>query len=208
MKRAICFMVLFGGLLFTACTKDNFIHTGTSKGRFEGSLMEYMEAHPYDWSYMVEFVRHSGEDMVQLFEGKDPEHKEITFLGITNHSIRRYLLTEGKTIADLDPEWCRGIILQHVIDRKIYRKDVVPGEPSEYETLGTGGTIYTTLAGTQVWIYTIIPEAGGVTENTARPIYLNFLKSNEKCNVASGDVEPDNCVVHALEYAFTLGQEE
>ena len=52
-------MVLFGGLLFTACTKDNFIHTGTSKGRFEGSLMEYMEAHPYDWSYMVEFVRHS-----------------------------------------------------------------------------------------------------------------------------------------------------
>ena len=107
MKRAICFMVLFGGLLFTACTKDNFIHTGTSKGRFEGSLMEYMEAHPYDWSYMVEFVRHSGEDMVQLFEGKDPEHKEITFLGITNHSIRRYLLTEGKTIADLDPEWCR-----------------------------------------------------------------------------------------------------
>ena len=208
MKRAICFMVLFGGLLFTACTKDNFIHTGTSKGRFEGSLMEYMEAHPYDWSYMVEFVRHSGEDMVQLFEGKDPEHKEISFLGITNHSIRRYLLTEGKTIADLDPEWCRGIILQHVIDGKIYRKDVVPGEPSEYETLGTGGTIYTTLAGTQVWIYTIIPEAGGVTENTARPIYLNFLKSNEKCNVASGDIEPDNCVVHALEYAFTLGQEE
>ena len=41
-------MVLFGGLLFTACTKDNFIHTGTSKGRFEGSLMEYMEAHPYE----------------------------------------------------------------------------------------------------------------------------------------------------------------
>ena len=50
------------------------------------------------------------EDMVQLFEGKDPEHKEITFLGITNHSIRRYLLTEGKTIADLDPEWCRDIL--------------------------------------------------------------------------------------------------
>lgn len=115
-------MVLFGGLLFTACTKDNFIHTGTSKGRFEGSLMEYMEAHPYDWSYMVEFVRHSGEDMVQLFEGKDPEHKEITFLGITNHSIRRYLLTEGKTIADLDRNgvvglFCNMLLMVNIQER-------------------------------------------------------------------------------------------
>ena len=55
--------------------------------------------------------------MVRLFEGKDPAHKEITFFGITNHSIRRHLLEFGhKRVSDLDPEWCREMLLRHVID--------------------------------------------------------------------------------------------
>ena len=192
---------------FSACTKDNFVSTGVSNGRFDGSLMEYMEAHPYDWSLMVDFVRHAGEDMVQLFEGKDPAHEEITFFGITNHSIRRYLLENETTIEELDPEWCRNIIRQHVVDGKIYRKDVKYGKPGDYETVGSGGDIYTTLAGTKIWVFTLRPDEG-VVENSARPISVNFMQASLQYNIASGDIEPDHCLVHALEYYFTLGKEE
>ena len=76
------------------CTKDQFIKSGLSNGRFDGSLLEYMEApgHSYDWDSTALMVRHAGEKMVRLFEGQDPDHPEITFLGPTNHSIRRYML--------------------------------------------------------------------------------------------------------------------
>ena len=91
--------------------------------------------------------------MVRLFEGKDPAHKEITFFGITNHSIRRHLLEFGhKRVSDLDPEWCREMLLRHVIDGKLYRKDIPYGEPTTYGSPGTGGSYLTTLAGTQICI--------------------------------------------------------
>lgn len=65
------------------CTKNNFIDTGISNGRHEGkSLLEYMETDSYNWDSTILLVRHAGEDMVRLFEGQDPNHKEITFFGL------------------------------------------------------------------------------------------------------------------------------
>ena len=194
----------------TACTVDNYIDTGVSNGRHEGeSLLEYMEGDSYNWDSCVVMVRHAGEDMVQLFEGKDPEHKEITFFGITNHSIRRYLLTNNiQKVTDLDAEWCRSILLQHIIDGKLYRKDIPEGVPGEFGTAGEGGITVTTLAGTQIWVYVVVQENNGIVQNAAKSIYVNFRKTNQEFAIASGDIEPDNCIVHALEYRFTPGDEE
>lgn len=97
----VCFVVAMG-----ACTEDNFIKTGLHNGRFDGSLLEYLKApgHSYDWDSTARLVEQAGPGMVRLFEGKDPEHPEITFLGPTNHSIRRYMLFAGyERIADMDP---------------------------------------------------------------------------------------------------------
>lgn len=192
-----------------SCTKDNYIDTGISKSRFDGNMLEYMESHSYDWDSTVVMIRHAGADMVTLFEGREPGHEEITFLGITNHSIRRYLLMNGiNSVRDLDPEWCRSILLQHVIDRKLYRKDIPEGKLGDFGTVGEGGVVVNTLAGTQVWMYVVLQEANGIKEHAARPIFLNFMRANKNFNIASGDIEPDNGLVHALEYKFTLGDEE
>ena len=208
MRHTILIMIV--GLLAVGCTKNNFIDTGISDGRHEGkSLLEYMEAQPYDWSMTVEMVRHAGDDMVQLFEGKDEAHPEITFIGITNHSIRRYLLQNDiESVSDLDADWCRSILLQHIFDGKLYRKDIPAGQPGDYGTVGTGGITRTTLAGTEVWLYVLVEESGGIVENAAKSIHVNFLRTNALFTIASGDIEPDNCLVHALEYKFTLGDEE
>ena len=209
MKRCIFVgvMLLIG---MTSCTKDNYIDTGISKARFDGNMLEYMEAHSYDWDSTALMIRHAGADMVALFEGKDPQHAEITFLGITNHSIRRYLLMNGmKSVKELDAEWCRSILLRHVFDKKLYRKDIPEGKPGDFGTIGEGGVTVETLAGSKVWLYVVIEENSGIKENAAHPISLKFVGSGgDNIEVASGVIEPDNGLVHALEYKFTLGDEE
>ena len=99
-------------------------------------------------------------------------------------------------------------MLQHVIDRKLYRKDIPEGKLGDFGTVGEGGVVVNTLAGTQVWMYVVLQEANGIKEHAARPIFLNFMRANKNFNIASGDIEPDNGLVHALEYKFTLGDEE
>lgn len=208
--KGLVYLSIIVALMVVGCTKNNYIDTGISDGRHEGkSLLEYMEAHPYDWDSTVLMVRHAGEEMVRLFEGQDPDHKEITFFGLTNHSIRRYLLENGlKQVADLDAEWCRSILLKHIVDGKIYRKDMPEGKLGDFGTVGTGGTTLTTLAGTSLWVYVDVEETTYAEEAGARHIFMNFMNVNRVFGVASGDIEPDNCIVHALEYKFTLGDEE
>ncbi len=208
--RKVMYIIIAASLLAVGCTKNNFIDTGVSDGRHEGkSLLEYMEAHSYDWDSTVMMVRHAGVEIMQLFEGKDEAHPEITFFGLTNHSIRRYLLTNNiKRVSDLDPAWCRSVLLKHVVDGKIYRKDIPAGKPGDYGTRGTGGEGLKNLAGEDVWTYVFVEEKQGVVDNAPKAIYVNFLKAGKgNFRVASGDIEPDNCVVHALEYKFTLGDE-
>ena len=201
-------LIIFAGA--TSCTKDNFYYSGISDGRHEGkNMLEYMQAHPYDWDSTRVMIHHAGDDMVKLFEGKDERHKEFTFFGMTNHSIRRYLLQHNlKQVSDLDAEWCRTILLKHLIDGKLYRKEIPAGEPGLYETVGTGGTTLTTLAGTKIWTYVGVEEKNGVVQHASRPIYIRFEESGRLLQVVSGDIEPDNCLVHALDYRFTIGEEE
>ena len=204
------YMMFFALIVFSACTKDNFVYTGISIGRHEGkNMLEYMETDSYDWDSTLLMIRHAGVETVQLFEGKDSEHPEITFFGITNHSIRRYMLENGiERVTDFDPSWCRSILLKHVVDGKHYRKDIPEGKPGSYGTVGTGGMTLTALDGTEIWVYTTVDEESGIKENAARHIFINYTNVNIQVPVASGDIEPDNCIVHALAYSYTLGEEE
>ena len=96
-------------------------------------------------------MEQAGPEVVRLFEGKDPEHSEITFLGPTNHSIRRYMLdNEIERISDMDPEECKYLILQCVLDGKIYRDDVPRGKYDDC-------LLYTSCFGRITLGYVIMP---------------------------------------------------
>lgn len=68
--KFIAIIVLLCGL--GACTKNNFIDTGICNGRFDGSLLEYLEApaNSYNWDSTALMVYRAGDDVVRLFEGK------------------------------------------------------------------------------------------------------------------------------------------
>ncbi|WP_018338178.1 fasciclin domain-containing protein [Butyricimonas synergistica] len=195
--------------LVMGCTKDNFIATGVSDGRHDCSLLEYMMKHSYDWDSTVVMVRHA--ELTSLFENNELDghkYEGLTFFGPTNHSIRRYLMEQKKAqVTDLDPNMCRTLLLRCMIGKKYYMDDFKAGEHTTgYVIVGEGGDRYTTLAGTECWIYTVAANYNGVPYMGAKSIYIKMLDviNQNKMEIASGNIEPNGCVVHALEYKFTI----
>ncbi len=200
----VCLVLGMGG-----CVQDNFIKSGLHNGRFDGSLLEYLKApgHSYDWDSTARLVEQAGPDMVRLFEGKDTEHPEITFLGPTNHSIRRYMLENDiERISDMEPDVCKDLLLQCIIDGKLYRDDVPRGKYDEDEAMpGEGGKYYPTLSGSTVWLYTHQQTLQGIPDVGAVSLGVYSQSAFRDFSIASSNIEPDHCVVHSLSYNFTLG---
>lgn len=198
----VCLLAMLIG-----CTQDNFINTGISNGRHDCSLLEYMKRHPYDWDSTVVMVKHAG--LESLFENNelDGKHYEgITFFGVTNHSIRRYLLENGlDQVTDLRADMCRKVLLRCIVEGKIYRDDIPRGkESSGLSVTGEGGTTLTTIDGSKIWIYSFADSYGGVAGIGAVSLYGVILNSSREFQIASADIEPNNCVVHSFEYAVTI----
>lgn len=194
-------------LLSVGCTKNNYIDTGVSNGRHDCSLLEYMEKHSYDWDSTVLMVRYAGLESLFQDNNLDGKHYEnITFFGITNHSIRRYLYEQGlERVTDLKAAMCREILLRCIIEGKYYREDFVAGkESSDMALVGEGGATYVTLGESKIWIYKYADHYMGIPEMGAVKIGGTILDSGKTFTVASADIEPNNCVVHALEYGITI----
>lgn len=207
MKKIVYMGILAGMLLllFGSCSKDNFIKTGLSNGKYDGNMLEYMRApgHSYDWDSTVLLIERAG--LVDLFEGKT--YEQITFFGPTNHSIRRWMIRKAYTrIQDLDPTLCREILLRHVIVGKYMREEIPLGKGSVdvNNPIGEGGAVFTTLEGNRIWAYTFRDAWNKVPETGALSLYMTSVDKKKKINIASTDIEPNNGVVHSLHYDFTL----
>lgn len=188
-------------VIMTSCTKDEFTKTGISNGRFDGNMLEYMRAHSYDWDSTVLMVEQAG--LQSIFEGSE----KITFLGPTNHSIRRYMLQNGfKRVQDMDAGFCRTTLLRHILKGKIMREGFPRGKNIQGKIIGEGGEVYTMMGGNEIWAFTFKEEYNGVAEMGAVILHVTSIESAWRISVASCDIEPDNGVVHALGYDFTLGE--
>ena len=191
-------------LSFGSCTKDNFIETGLSKGRFDGNMLEYMHSNPYDWDSTIILIKHAG--LVSLFEGKD--YPMITFFGPTNHSIRLWMIQNGITnLQEVDPEDCKQMLLRHVVVGKYMRDDIPRGKGAvDGGVVGTGGITYTAIGGNKIWAYTFRDQYNGVADIGAVTIKISSVDQYRKFDIASSTIEPDNGVVHSLHYNFVFGQ--
>ena len=80
----------------TGCTKYDFVETGKAQSHLDKTMWEYFQTDDYNWSGLVLLIKRAG--LEDLFQGKDAQYgSKFTFLGITNHSLRRYLYkTYGK----------------------------------------------------------------------------------------------------------------
>lgn len=196
-----------------ACTKYDFVDTGTANGIHNTTMWEYFHKDAYNWDSLIVMVRHVDRslnaevNLQELFEGKSKYQDRITFFGITNHSIRRYLLqNEYERITDIPAGECYAFILSSVLDEAVMLDHFMAGRPSTDigEVMGTGGKEYQMLSGKKLWIYTFRSDYEGVPE--AGPVQIHIVSGDtqKQTDVASSDIVTKTGIVHSLSYDFTL----
>ena len=202
-------ILLFVFSFFSCGTKYNYLDTGVSNPYFEGDMYAYLQSGSYNWDSIVKII-----DRAQLQDVF--HHDEITFMGLTNHSIRQWLIQGGKgyeagyrQVADIPETMCRAIVLSLVIDGKMLRDDIERIELNEKGEYIGGGRICKTRYGNYIWLWTKQDPYMGVDGLGPVSLSMTTLDADMKTQVAtnmiaSGDIQPYNGVVHALEYSYHL----
>lgn len=190
----------------TSCTKYDFVETGTANGIHNTTMWEYFKTDSYDWDSLMVMAQHAG--LQDVFEGTSKYGKNLTFLGITNHSIRRYILDNGyNRVTDIPVEDCRRFILNSILDERIDMDSFLPGTASTDQSvsiIGTGGKKYTALSGKILWIYTFNDPYGGVPGAGPKRIHIVSEDAQKSTTVASSNIMTETGIVHSLEYSFNL----
>ena len=91
MKSIIKAVVLSLATTFAlgSCTKYNLIETGLSNGVHETSMNGYFSTDPYNWEETQKLIKKAG--LESYFTSTATGSKGITFLGVTDLSIIRYV---------------------------------------------------------------------------------------------------------------------
>ncbi|MFR4037736.1 MAG: hypothetical protein ACLTZT_08035 [Butyricimonas faecalis] len=79
--------------LLASCEKDYQHDTGLADGYHDCSMMDYLRNDHNNWDSIVVAIKYAG--LTGIFEGTNPDYKEITFFGPTNMSIRKFFLEQG-----------------------------------------------------------------------------------------------------------------
>jgi len=207
MKKYIAIWI---GLLlaFSACD-DNYYHdSGVANGKHDCTMWEYFQTDLENWDSTMVLIEHAG--LKDVFDGTNPDYKEITFFGVTNLSINQFLfktIDDGweplyNRIEDIPVELCREMLLSHVVAGKLMKPEC------EYEVKGTltGGTTVKTLSGIELRVYRTRSSYSGIPDIGAEGLAIHAPVSGQMTTIASADIEVTNGVVHSLDYTYQFTQ--
>lgn len=205
----IALMVVLG----SSCTKYNYIDSGLANGVHDCSMWDYFHTDSYDWDSTIVMIEHAG--LKSLFDGTG-EYKEITFFGLTNHSIRGYILDNNKNLEEDDPNYlhrvtdispakCKDVLEKLVVPKRVMLKDVPRGNRvkilSEYDE--REGTTLSCVRGT-LFLWTVRDSWNNVQDVGVISLQIashNVVGAKNEL-VASTDIQTTNGIVQALNYDF------
>ncbi|PXX95386.1 hypothetical protein DF185_21960 [Marinifilum breve] len=199
------FLLTLVGIMCFSCQKQDFIDTGKANGVTGVSILEYMKTDSYNWDTTRLVIERAG--LTELFDGNDPDHEQIVFLGPTNLSILRWMLDmDYMKVSDIPVEECKSMILKHVIDGRFLKDDIPKGVKYPKE----GGEDFDTLGDNKLWLYTFTLPYGGIPDAGPTFLYVgsyNLVDGtiNVVVDIASHDIQCTNGVVHSLHYNYTFG---
>lgn len=206
MKNHIILIIIMIAYGMGGCEKNTFYDTGLANGVHDGTAWNYLQEGHGNWDSLTIMIRKAG--LVELFDGQESEHPEITVFGLTNLSIIQFLLRttneDGKqayrSVTDIPDDLCREILLSYVISGKHLRMDF------PYEVQGTleGGTVFPTLNGLDLRVYRVKGSWQDIPGIGADGIGFHFLGSGHTGHVASGDITTDNAIVHSLSTTYQM----
>ena len=217
-------IALLAFISLCSCTKYNYIDGGVASGVHDCSMWEYLEQQTVDWDSTRIMIEHAG--MKSIFDGSG-QYKDITFLGITDLSIVRYMLDHNAKVdydkehgievspedywhrvKDIPKEQCVKVLEQLIIPQRFMLKDIPQGtrlktaDGAEY--VETGGKVFTALSG-NLFIWMEPEDYAGVEDAGAKNLYIaRQVNTGENWRVASTDIQTTTGVVHALGYDFKI----
>ena len=202
MKIFYVFLVLWG--VATGCGNDFYHDSGLADGKHDCTVWEYLQTDHYNWDSVIVMIEHAG--LKDVFDGTNPEFKQITFFAPTNLSVNQFLFkTTGEpgdmvysSVKDVPVELCRKMLLAHVLNRRMMKEDF------DYEVKGTltGGTMVTTIGGVELRVYRTRTPYNGIPDIGPESLFFHAVTSGHIAMVASADIEMMNGVVHSLSYTY------
>ena len=229
--KNIGLLLLFVSLLCSCDTKQDWYDSGICSPYHDCSIMEYLRGDTANWKLTVELIERA--ELTDLFEGNDPNYKEITFFAPPSFTVLRYVwdkatgkedypndqskwrpLTEEegaypeRLVRALDKNWCREMILRHVVKGK-HLKEEIGFRNMDYEIdapAQNGGTDFTCVSGNKIRVYLEKSDYGSVPDAGAATMSVYSFTVMKQVPMSSPDIEPLNGVVHALNYNNLLGE--
>ena len=99
-------MVVMMIVVFCSCTKYNYIDGGIANGVHDCTMWEYFHTDSYNWDSTIIMIEHAG--LKSLFDGTG-EYEQITFFGLTNLSILRYMMINNDGLEETDPHYMHRV---------------------------------------------------------------------------------------------------
>lgn len=198
------YIVLLACLLFSSCTKWEYIDTGISKDHKDKTMYEYFQTDTYNWGILKEMVDKAG--MAAIFKGEDPEHEKIMFLGPVDNSLRKWMWDNGyETVEDVPADLCETIVSRYVFDKVYAREEVPVGEMGTGDDSNKGGVWLKGLAGNDVWFYSEKSAYNGISDLLVTSLFAVMDDIGEKAFIASSGINVKNGVVHSLDDTHKIG---
>lgn len=191
-------IMMMGVLSFAGCEKYEIIDTGlANEDHVNKTMWDYFQTDHYNWDSVVVAIEYAG--LKGVFDGTDPEHREITFFGVTCWSIKKFILSSGyECLADVPAALLRNMIMSHVIKGRILKEEV------DYEVKNTlkGGTILKSLTGQELRVYRTKSDFLEMPDAGAEGMGVHGVESGHIAAVASANIRVKNGVVHSLTYEY------
>lgn len=204
MKKQFLLSIALLLSVLASCTNYDFIETGTAREDRTLTMYQVMERDTYNFDSVMVMIKHAGLEPV--FKGESTYGKNLTFLALTNHGIRAYLMSKDlKRVTDIPAEDCKQVLLSHLIQEVILRDELPKGEPSqnmEESVIGKGGKKYETLSGKQLWLYGWVGSFNDVPKVGATAIYVVSPETQKNTHVQTTDLHTANGVMQVLPYDF------
>ena len=164
--------------------------------------------------------------MKSYFDGSR-QNEQITFFGITNLVIVRYMLGHNRQldenkekglpveesdywhkVKDIPASTCKSILEKMIIPQRFMLKDVPAGtrlktsDGSLY--IEDRGTVHPALEG-ELFVWMEAGDYGGVQDAGEKGLYIaRRLNTSGNWRIASTDIQTNTGVVHSMGYDFSI----
>ncbi|MGO4290539.1 hypothetical protein [Chitinophaga sp. RAB17] len=200
----------FTVMLFAACKKDYYQDTGLAKGKFNGTVLEYLQSKPEYFSKLLQVI--SITKMENVFK-----NETITFFAPSNPCfdstislVNQVLFLTGKdTITKLSqvpaPVW-REMLSRYIFKGKYMLKDIPQIDPAQYKTYP--GVFMRSYDSIPMNLGVIYNNEGGAQYAGYRQLMISYTPDISQppfywfpALVASANIEPTNGAVHVLVFS-------